>query len=413
MPKNNENELLEDVSTESDFQNEVTPSDNIIEDSLEVENYNNENINSEDEDAGNALKFENFFSPEEIEKATKNAIDNGLIKSRKDVRADARRKKEEKDKRNEEKRRILSVRSQVQSAKRSGTILEATILGVSEVKTPAGNKVFVFANYENAVKVMIPFEELYRKNPLDLNMGDINNSAEYLKRQKIFAEKLIGLTIPFLVKGWSDDEDDEEFAAYGSRSDALKIIEKSNYDPRSDGSVVIKVGSLVDAKITAVSKWSIAVNVGGIDTTLSVRNLTYRFVNDSMDINRMYHVGETISVEVIRITIDENGDRSIVVSAKRGELADVRRKQRYLMPSIGERCLGVITAITTPTKSPSKSIVILLFIEGYNMPAVSGGLGISSLGYIPKLGDKVRVTVTGISDNGVVYVKCRQIIPQS
>lgn len=352
------------------------------------------------------------FTEEEIAQATQNAVENGTIRDRREVLAERQQRQAEREKNNEANCDMLSLKSQLQMAQRQNRLLEANVIGVSTLRQQDKAVVFVTANYENRVKVMIAFDDMYRENPLD--MTTVNpDSDDYLTRQRTFCEKLFGLTIPFMIKQVATDKNNpSNFIVVGSRKAALKVIEHRNYDENANGKTLIGKGSMVDATVTSVSRYSIGMNVGGIDTTVPVRLLTFRYVDNPSTLSSMYHVGDTVTVEVTSVKTDEDGNHSIVVSARNGELADVKRKQQYLAPSLGEHCIGTITAIR-PSKNNNNSIAIALYIDGYEMPAVSSAFSFTSLGYFPKLGDKVRVTVTGIAENGFAYVRCRQIIPQT
>ena len=84
---------------------------------------------------------------------------------------------------------------------------------------------------------------------------------------------------------------------------------------------------MVPATITSVSIHGVAVVVGGVDTRIPMRLLTFRYL---LDARTAYHVGQELLVYVNKIETLPNGRHEIEVSAKQAELQSARMRQKLL-----------------------------------------------------------------------------------
>ncbi len=333
--------------------------------------------------------------------------------SRKEVMKAKQQEEAKRISRREETETFLTGWSALSTSMKRKTILKGTVAGIEVVSTAntskeeLGRMVCLSVILDGRYKVLIPFEEVYRSNPIDMSTVDLSTREgrdSYIHRQKQMAEKMHGAEIPFIVTHMANDDLDDingNYLVSGSRKKALKIIEERNYRPDRDGNTAITEGSFVEGVITAVSRYSVSMNVGGIDVQVPVYNLTFVFVRD---LNDHYSVGQKVNVQVTKITENPDGSFNIAVDAKAGELASARARQKLL--PIGSSVLGIITQVKPSKKYPGK-IIMTAYLPHYKMPARISAMPPTALGRLPMSGDEVRLTVKGFSESGLVNTVCR------
>lgn len=339
-------------------------------------------------------------------------------RNRKEVLADARRREQEREQRNAMRQKFLAGWSGLYQAMRRETVMFGTVSSIDELPLSdtasefRRTGIFVTIIYNNLYKIRIPFQYLYRRFPVDMNTVDLDTEIgvrRFILRQRAMSEKLYGLEIPFVITYMDADniDPDEDYAIAASRAKALEIFERANYEPNAEGHALVEEGTFVnDARIISVADWSIQVNVKGVDTIIPVYNLTYKPVFRTTDLGDRYHVGDTISVEVLKIEKVSDGVHNIVVTAKPAEL--IRAQASPLSIHEGEMTIGTVTTIAESKNHPGQ-IVISIYLDFYDRPAFTNELPASRLGLYPQPGDKVRVTVRQIYDNGMIKVACRQM----
>ena len=370
--------------------------------------------------AENAADMEEESAPEPSEAEaleTDQERNPSPVRSRRELRDEASRRAQEREQRNLIRQQFLAGWSALQSAMRRETVMYGVVSSIDEMPLAhtaseyLHTGIFLTVIHKNIYKILIPMQHLYRRFPVDMRSVDLYSEEgvrSFILRQRAMAEKLYGLSIPFVIDNMYADRlsPDEDYAISGSRSRALEILEEANYEPDQSGHVAVEEGSFVnDATVVAVSDWSIQVNVRGVDTIIPVRDLTYRFISRTTDLSCLYHVGDTISVQVLRIQKDLEGMHSIEVSGKPAEL--VRAKSSPLIVREGEMTLGTVTGIVNSRTQPGR-VKINLYLDYYDRPAVSNEFPASRMGFYPQPGDKVRVTVREIYDSGMIRVTCRQ-----
>ena len=143
-------------------------------------------------------------------------------KTRADVISDAKRRAVERELKSQARIERVTAWAEVKAAKESGRILYARIVGTQRLSTAAtaasaATEVVAVALYDNKYKVIIPFSELYRDNPINMSLyhgfktlnaeGEVDElsvhdekaQSEYNRRQNGIIEKLYGYITPFLV----------------------------------------------------------------------------------------------------------------------------------------------------------------------------------------------------------------------
>lgn len=330
--------------------------------------------------------------------------------SRKQAIKDAYIREAERERRAKENAAFLSGWSGLQSAQRLGTIMYGMVSGVEVVDFSARensdicNAVMVVLIHNGRFRVTIPFSELYRDYPIDMSTVAMETEFDrksFIARQKAMAEKLYGLEVPFIVLDmFLDEQDSGKYSILASRAKALAVIERRNFEADREGNVALTVGSFTRATITSISDYAVAVNVGGVDTRISVRHLTYRFIKGPHSLRDMYHVGQEILVQILDIKTHKDGKHSITVAAKPGELLDAKSRQ-HIIAHEEEQCFGTVTGVLK-SRVPGE-VYITLYLDAYGLPAVTNSLPPNRMGTYPQPGDTVRVTIKSFNNNGMTY----------
>lgn len=339
---------------------------------------------------------------------------NGMTRA--EVLHDARIREMERAVAREERERFLSGWSSLQTAMRRHLIVNGVVAGVEvrEVVNPGGpsiDLVLLSVMVDGGYKVLVPFDEFYQDNPVDMQTVDLSTAAgrrEYTRRRRALAEKLYELKIPMLITDMKMEEPDEngvfDYAIVASRRRALDIQEMQAFGKGRNGAPLIQEGDMHRATITSVSVYAVAVVLGGVDVRIPMRLLTYRYL---LDARTKYRVGETLWVYVRSIKELENGHHQMILDARMMELQAARMKQKLL--PIGSSTLGVITSVRHVAPSerhPEGSLNITAYLKMYDMPAVVRGLPVSYLGREPISGDELRLIVRGYSRFGFVVADC-------
>ena len=367
------------------------------------------------EDIANALLSDDAImqaAPEEDKKANTSSA----AKNRRQVLRESRVKAAQREAKNKNNAAFLSGWSSLATAFKTGRIVTGVISGItmpdlSKFKSPDyKNAVLVNVLHNKQFKVTIPFGSLYRKYPID--MSTVNTSTEagrrqFVERQRAMAEKLYGLEIPFVIKEMESYEPGQ-YNIIASRSEALALIERGNFAPGRDGTTVLEVGSFAEATVISVSDYAIQVNVGGVDTRIPVHALTYRFVDGPHMLKNLYHVGDKLLVQIT--DVKQLADKSFAVSAARkpAELLEAQSRQGVICQE-NDACIGTITAIL-PNRAKDANgngkvgeVFIALYIDAYDLPAVSNSFPANRLGMYAQPGDTVRVTIKKFNPNGMTY----------
>lgn len=333
-------------------------------------------------------------------------------------------KREERDRTRAERQLFLSGLASLQDAARRKRIVSGEIAGVSEISI-AGTKhasglrkstiafsIFVDGKY----KVLIPFEEFYRDNPIDastVNLTTNRGVEEYLNRMRQMAVKCIGADVDFMISGIAVKSADD-YAIVGSRKDALMIQETVNFvgtknsaprlgaPPRDDPNVV----SEAVGKVLSVGPHALTVCVGGVDTQMQLRQITYRY---TLDLTEDYQPGDEISVAIRAVKPRGDGRVRLEVDARDAELRDAKRRQERGDITEGTFTVGTILTISPSKKNPGR-MIITAYLDSFNMPATVTFAG--ATGNFQQ-GDKVRVRVAGFATNGFVICSGRGLMRSS
>lgn len=338
--------------------------------------------------------------------------------SRAEVLRDARQREAERLIARQERERFLAGWSALRTAMRRHNIVNGVVSSV-EIRHVGGpdevteDFVLLAVMLDGGYKVLVPLEEFYQENPIDMrtatDLDTAEGQRELTRRKRALAEKLYELQIPLIITDMEMNDRDEtgayDYAIVGSRRKALDIIEMQNFGSERGGNQTIKEGDMVPATITSVSIHGVAVVVGGVDTRIPMRLLTFRYL---LDARTAYHVGQELLVYVNKIETLPNGRHEIEVSAKQSELQSAKMRQKLL--PVGTSTLGVITSVRpAPSRPdiPAGTLNITAYLKMYDMPAIVRGLPVAYLGRPPIAGDEVRLVVLGFTPAGFVVADCR------
>ena len=244
--------------------------------------------------------------------------------SRAEVLRDARQREAERLIARQERERFLAGWSALRTAMRRHNIVNGVVSSV-EIRHVGGpdevteDFVLLAVMLDGGYKVLVPLEEFYQENPIDMrtatDLDTAEGQRELTRRKRALAEKLYELQIPLIITDMEMNDRDEtgayDYAIVGSRRKALDIIEMQNFGSERGGNQTIKEGDMVPATITSVSIHGVAVVVGGVDTRIPMRLLTFRYL---LDARTAYHVGQELLVYVNKIETLPNGRHEIEVS---------------------------------------------------------------------------------------------------
>lgn len=257
---------------------------------------------------------------------------------------------------------------------------------------------------DNRYRVEIPFMEFFRDNPLDMSTVDMNSETGrqiYNRRQRQMAEKMYGAEVPFIITHVEVDGPND-YSIAGSRREALLLLEQRNFYPIRDMEPRIAVGDFYEAEIVSVGNYNLYLNVGGVDASIPLRDMTYRYVRNLAE---YYKVGQKVLVEIKSITRNREGHIVLALSAKSLELKMAKKRQDAGMIEKGTLTIGIITNIRMST-TKKNAVVIHAYLPYYKMPAIVRGLDPSTLDFQPQAGDEIRLSITGFSEVGFVLASC-------
>lgn len=369
------------------------------------------NIDAASDTAADVATEETAALDKEMTKAEREQKAVQLDRERRTQNIERLRREREREARLQENQRFLTGIKAVQESQRRKRICQGTI-GAVVTKTadgsPAGDDAQEFAvilqvQMENGFIVDIPFSEFFRDNPIDMSSVDLDSITGrqiFNRRQRQMAEKMYGAVVPFVVTDVFFDSSDD-YRIMGSRREALLIMEKSNFFPVRGMEPRIKKGDFYEATIISVGFYTVFLNVGGVDATIPVRNMTFRYVRNMAD---YYKVGQKVLVEISDIETNKQGNVVLELSAKSVELRMAKKRQETQRIDMGTLTLATITSVRK-SNTRENAVVINAYIPFYDMPAIVQGMDPRAMEYSPMAGDQIRVSVTGFNDRGFLLVR--------
>lgn len=263
----------------------------------------------------------------------------------------------------------------------------------------------------NEMPVLVPYSQLFLDDPISEDSIDLSTEFgqnSLVGRKKALCEKMYGLSIPVVITDMHEgiiDEDGKpvEFEIYASRTQAIKQIQKYNFGKSENRNRRMDVGRFVNATVISVSDKSIRVTVGGVDSTIPLAHLTFRYVASPDVLSEMYHVGDRIRCMIFEIKEKDDGTYDVSLDASIVEMLEARRKQDVLLQK-GAQCVATITK-TFPPREIGGQYDVQLIIDQYNMPAKATDININDFAVPLRPGDVMRCKVNKFSKNGMTYVR--------
>lgn len=202
--------------------------------------------------------------------------------------------------------------------------LSGVLSSVEKMRYEEHSSVMVaVANYKGC-RVVIPINEM--------NIVIDGKDEEKKTRQIRIASNMIGSEIDFIVKAI----DDNNRSVVASRKDAmLQKVHDFYREAQADGEPLIKEGSVVEARVVAVSDIVLRLEIFGAECFVRSLDMENAWMGDARD---KYQVGDIVKVRMDKITIDADSIR-IVAEGKSISPVDTRictAQSKYLGTVVGE-----------------------------------------------------------------------------
>lgn len=362
------NENIEVVDAE-DIKSEVEIVDN------SEENVKEPNAEPEPADSVEEAVDENEKTPENV--------------SRGKVIADKRKREKERAEANAEREKTLSSWEQLKNARHERRILNGTIIGVETLNGKINVAILLFGGF----RIIVPFEEMYTNGAID--MSTVHSKDQRVRRELQMLQKLLGAEIPFIITEMTGSPAaNSEYAIVASRRLAIKNIAARNFNiHKSTGTSRIQAHDIVESTVISVGPHAVFVNIAGIDKSISVFRLTYKYVTDCRD---LYHPGDTINVYINNVKHNNDGEVvDIDVSAKIAERPAIAERMKKITE--GMRCMGIITSVRQSFANPNKTVT-MLYLEAFDVPATALYTQIDSVVKPLQTGDRVIFSVYSKSE---------------
>lgn len=345
--------------------------------------------------------------------------------NRAEVIQDARRRSAERDQANELRERFFSGWAHIQAAMQKKLVLRGNVVSVyvrwkedpnSGLEYPF---VFVTAMLDDLYKISIPFQELFSREAIDMSTVDLTTQdglRKFARRQQTMAAKFVGVEISFLITHMDNIREctiEDHFIA-GSRKKALEKERLQNFFSLRNGLAPrIKVGDDVEATIIGVGPHSIRVCVGGLDVSIRMYELTYRWIPNATE---EFMPGQKIRLRIT--SLETNPDELKIVrfgaSMKPLERESALMRAGFINPNM--QVHGIITAIVSVDEDGNPrqrvgekidvnsggKIVAFAWLPGLKMPARISGFPPFRYGSYTRTGDEVVLSINRMTESGVL-----------
>jgi len=232
----------------------------------------------------------------------------------------------------------IANESALRSAVRTGRVFTGEVAAVEELSFGGESQIAAIVVMEKRFKVTVPFSELFTVSPIDMSTVDLSTSDgryEYMRRTRMFAERMIGGAIPFCII--QVERDDNGIVMLGSRARAMERQSRIFFggdNPR------YKKDDIVEATITSVNVHSLVVLVGGVDVVIPQYSLTRRWF---LDLHDGYKVGDTLLARIADVRTNSHGQYVVALDPISVEIENA--KSRYHILNDGGNTKGIITNV--------------------------------------------------------------------
>ena len=215
-------------------------------------------------------------------------------------------------------------------SQKSGRILSGTIRGVESTTDRPPKSLAVI--YHGSFKIIIPAEEL-----VELPERQGGRPVEELLHYH--ATRRLGAEVDYIVKGI----DPEARIAAASRLEAMRAKRRQMFfGTDRDGNYVLHEGVCAEARVVAVIRAGIFVDLCGLETYIPLRELSYQRM---MDASTQYRPGQRILVKILELErIDRQTVRAVASVKQAGENPVEKAMKRY---SIGSSYVGTVGLVDT------------------------------------------------------------------
>lgn len=231
----------------------------------------------------------------------------------------------------------------------------------------APDKIHVFATYQHGPFIVyIPIEEYTDVSMTELNKTQRENGNIDIKVSETTARYLqnrLGAEIDLIITNIPRDERGETNRyVLGSRLLAMRQKRiRYWYGKTTDGKDFIMPGDKAEARIVAVARLGIRVEVFGVETYIDYHELTWNMLSDA---RTMYHVGHNITVKILDINRDPSDDYKVTYTASvKQAAADPRDLGMEMFMESGEY-LGVISYIRAAENDNAEPRVFVRLADG-------------------------------------------------
>lgn len=212
---------------------------------------------------------------------------------------------------------------------KSGKVMTGIIQGVERMTEK--NQPFAVL-YHGVYKIIIPATELIDE-PTDYRGLRPKDVHHYLLTKRLGAE------IDFIIKG----VDAKTKLAVASRKDAMNAKRKAYYFGHDrDGNNLLYPGIFAEARVVSVIRSGIFVDVFGVETFVSIKELSYQRM---MDASQYYQSGQRILVKILEIDIKDRNNIKVGVSVK--QAAENPYEKALRKYTVGNCYVGTVSYVDT------------------------------------------------------------------
>lgn len=253
------------------------------------------------------------------------------------------------------------------------------------------------------------------ENFTDVNMSELAEEAHKFDAtrtisdaERIFLQGRIGSEIDFVVTRMPASEEEGPYAG-GSRVDSMyrsRVYFWFGYT--SANLPLINEGDRVKARIVAVFRTGIRIEIFGVETFIPNHDLSYSYLQDA---RKQYATGQELEVIITSIDRNQGNDYEVIFEAS-AKLANPDPRERALQMFTDNGLYhGVINYVRIPSyDTPNvRPAVFVLLAEGVQClcPFPNGTI-------MPQVGAQVQVLITNHNtENNYLYGKIHQISPQT
>lgn len=188
------------------------------------------------------------------------------------------------------------------NAFKSRSIMTGVIDGVERLES--GNHI-VIVNCKN-IRIVIPVTEMM----ITVDETVFQDRGDADTRRIQIVNNMMGAEIDFIIKGI----DNNEHSAVASRKEAMLRKRKQFYVPASEEEkAMVYIGRVVQARIIGIAEKAARLEVFGVETTVSNRNLMWEWVQS---VSEKYSVGQHISAIVTDLSVSSVDDIKLTLDVK-------------------------------------------------------------------------------------------------